>query len=244
MKALGRHTPTILNLGFSEGPFFWDGRAETLEDQALGPIASPAEMNLAHDVMEEKLRSIKGYQKMFEKAYPSEGISKDTVAKAIATFERTVVSGVAPFDRFVNGDNKAINEAAKRGFVLFNEKAKCATCHQGWRFTDDSFHDIGVNSEDKGRGDIIKEVDSLQFAFKTPTLRNIDRRAPYMHNGSEETLTQVIELYNIGGRIKRPSLSENIKPLGLTREEIADIVEFLTTLTSEDKPIEIPRLPM
>ncbi|HEY8152499.1 MAG TPA: cytochrome c peroxidase, partial [Myxococcota bacterium] len=175
MKTLGRRTPTLLNVAWSE-LFFWDGRAASLEEQALGPIASPDEMNLPLEALVPKLRAIPEYAPRFEEAYPGEGISTDTISKAIASFERTVVSGRAPFDAWLEGDEDAISEAAKRGFVLFNEKARCSTCHGGWRFTDDSFHDIGVGGEDRGRGAVLADIEVLQFAFKTPTLRNVDRR--------------------------------------------------------------------
>ena len=241
MKVLARRTPTILNVAWSE-LLFWDGRAGSLEDQALGPIAAPGEMNQPLDKMVQALQSIQGYQPMFERAYPGQPISKESVAKAIATFERTVVSGIAPFDRWVNGDEKAITESAKRGFDLFNTKAGCAKCHTGWNFTDDGFHDIGVKSQDRGRNAVL-DLPAMQFAFKTPTLRNVDRRAPYLHDGSEATLEDVIALYEEGGRVKRPSLSPDIYRLNLTVEEKRDLIAFLRTLTSQDAAIEVPILP-
>lgn len=242
MKKLARRTPTILNLAWGE-LFFWDGRAESLEAQALGPIQSPDEMNLDLVEMVRTVAGIPGYQESFEAAYPGEPISEETVAKAIATFERTVVSGDAPFDRWVAGDESAVSDAARRGFALFEGKANCSRCHAGWRFTDDSFHDIGVDTNDLGRGVLFPEVPPLQHAFKTPTLRNVALRAPYMHNGSEQTLEEVIELYDRGGRIARPSLSEEISPLELTASEKSDLLAFLGTLTSDDPEIQLPRLP-
>jgi cytochrome c peroxidase len=242
MKQLGRRTPTILNLAWAEG-LFWDGRAQTLEEQALGPIAAAGEMNMPLEDMVAKVQSIHGYKELFAKAYPNEPINEKTVAKAIATFERTVVSGQAPFDKWATGNEKAISESAKRGFWLFNNKANCSSCHSGWRFTDDSFHDIGIPGTDLGRGKLMPNFDILQFAFKTPTLRNVEHRAPYMHDGSEKTLEDLVELYNLGGRVQRPSLSREIKPLNLSAQEKRDLVEFLKTLTSEDKPITIPILP-
>lgn len=242
MKELGRRTPTILNLAWSEA-FFWDGRAETLEKQALGPITSPGEMNLPTNKLLDKLISIPEYKALFHKAYREEPINENLIAKAIATFERNVVSGKAPFDRWLDGDNAAVSAEAKRGFIIFNTKANCANCHGGWRFTDDSFHDIGIPGEDRGRGELLKEIPSAQFAFKTPTLRNIDRRAPYMHDGSETTLEAIIDFYNVGGKAKRPSLSAEIKPLNLTAAEKRELIAFLKTLTSTDKPVEIPVLP-
>lgn len=242
MKGLGRRSPTILNLAWGE-LMFWDGRAATLEEQALGPIASEGEMNLPHEKLIAKLVAVESYKPLFDKAYPGEGITKATLAKAIATFERTVVSGEAPFDRWIKGDEKALSDSAKRGFVLFNEKALCSQCHSGWRFTDDSFHDIGVAGDDVGRGKIMPDIDVLQFAFKTPTLRNVDHRAPYMHDGSERTLVDVINFYDQGGQVKRPGISEHVKTLGLTPGEKGDLLAFLRTLTSQDRPVAAPMLP-
>ncbi len=241
MKTLGRHTPTILNSAYSD-LLFWDGRADSLEAQALGPIKSPAEMNLPPEQISERISSIPQYQSLFAKAYPGEAVSEQTIAKAIATFERTVVSGQAPFDRWISGNEHAISEQAKIGFDLFNHKAGCAQCHSGWNFTDSGFHDIGVNDNDLGRGALLK-LEAMQHAFKTPTLRNIALRAPYMHNGSEQSLQDIVEFYNDGGRTQRASLAPEIHPLHLTASEKASLVEFLTTLTSSDKPINVPTLP-
>ena len=242
MKQLGRRTPTLLNVAWAS-TLFWDGRAETLEEQALGPITAPGEMNLPAQKMIEKIDTIAAYKPLFGKAYPHEPINEKTVAKAIAAFERTLVSDKAPFDEWIAGDENAISEPAKRGFVLFNTRGNCVQCHSSWRFTDDSFHDIGVRGADRGRGALMKNIAIMQFAFKTPTLRNVDHRAPYMHNGSEKTLEEVIELYNIGGRTKRPSLSSLMKPLGFTAHEKHDLAMFLKSLTSKDPPIELPILP-
>lgn len=241
MKALDRRTPTILNLAWSE-LLFWDGRADSLEEQALKPVESEEEMNLPLSRMLEILRTLPGYVQLFQDAYPGEGINEETVAKAIAAYERTIVSGMAPFDRWVQGDDAAVSPAAKRGFYLFNTKAACASCHSGWRFTDDSFHDIGVADNDKGRGQHIP-VELMQHAFKTPTLRNVDERYPYMHDGSEETLLDVIELYDRGGRIHRSSRSFQIRQLQLSESEKSDLLAFLATLTSKDKPVQLPALP-
>jgi cytochrome c peroxidase len=242
MKTLGRRTPTILNTGWAAA-LFWDGRADSLEEQALGPITAPGEMNLRLDAMVKKLRTIPGYRTLFARAYPREPISGTAVAKALATFERTVVSSLAPFDRWIDGTSQAVSPEAQRGFVLFNTKARCAKCHAGWRFTDDSFHDTGLPGADHGRGQLLADIDVAQFAFKTPTLRNVDRRAPYMYDGSVQTLEEVVDLYNRGGAVRRPGLSPEITPLQLTGEERRALVAFLRTLTSEDTPITLPVLP-
>lgn len=240
-KQLARRTPTVVNAAWGE-LFFWDGRAESLEDQALGPIKSENEMNMSLDKMLKVVKSIPGYRPLFEKAYPGEPIDEKTVAKAIATFERTLVSTEAPFDRWVAGDEHAISESAKRGFVLFNDKAQCSQCHSGWEFTDHSFHDIGTPDEDAGRGKYLK-LDSMQHAFKTPGLRNAERRAAYMHDGSETSLESVIDFYDQGGMCVRPSLAPEVRPLHLTSAEKQDLLQFLTSLTSEEPKAEIPALP-
>jgi cytochrome c peroxidase len=242
MKTLGRRTPTLLNVAWSE-LFFWDGRAASLEEQALGPIASPDEMNLPLDQLTARVAAIPGYQQAFRSAYPDETISPQTIAKAIAAYERTIVSHTAPFDRWAAGEEGAISDAAKRGFALFDGAAQCSKCHSGWRFTDDAFHDIGVPGEDRGRGKLLPQIGAVQFAFKTPTLRNVDRRAPYMHDGSEATLEAVIELYELGGRAKRPSLALEIEPLALSPQDKSDLVAFLKTLTSDDALVALPALP-
>ena len=242
MKQLGRRTPTILNLAWAE-LLFWDGRAELLEEQTLGPIAAPGKMNQPLDKMIATVSSIRGYKPLFESAYPGEPVNEKTVARAIATFERSIVSGQAPFDKWIAGDESAISEQAKHGFDLFNTKAACATCHSGWAFTDGGFHDIGLKTEDRGRGAILPQLEAMQHAFKTPTLRNVTMRAPYMHNGAEATLDEVMDLYNSGGRVKRPSLSPEIFELKLTPDEKSSVIAFLETLTSVDKPIEAPVLP-
>ena len=241
MKTLARRTPTILDLAWASA-LFWDGRAETLEEQALGPIAATGEMNLPLDSLRARIASIRGYQALFDAAYRGEGVTPKTIARAIASFERTVVSERAPFDRWVAGDRRAISSEASAGFALFAGKANCAKCHSGWRFTDDSFHDIGVPGADSGRVKII-EIPATEFAFKTPTLRGVASRPPYMHNGSEATLESVVELYDRGGRVHRSSLSPEIKPLGLSATEKHAIVAFLRTLDAAPRPVTLPALP-
>jgi cytochrome c peroxidase len=241
MKPLARRSPTIVNAAFGE-IFMWDGRAGSLEEQALGPIRADVEMNLPIEKLLEKLEAIPQYKPLFQAVFPKEGMSPDTIAKAIATYERTVVSGRAPFDAWIEGDEKAIPEEAKRGFVLFNGKAGCANCHSGWNFTDDSFHDIGLEDADIGRGKFLPAVVKMQHAFKTPGLREITRRGPYMHDGSVSSLEGVMDHYANGG-VDRPSRSELMKPVGLSRQEKADLIAFMKTLTSDMDPTTIPVLP-
>jgi cytochrome c peroxidase len=170
-------------------------------------------------------------------------ITKQNIEFALATFERSIVSTEAPFDRWIKGDRNAISDQAKRGFDVFNGKGNCAACHSGWAFTDGSFHDIGVARDaDLGRGKLFPKSVKLLHAFKTPTLRDVARRAPYMHDGSVATLDAVIELYDRGGT-NRPSRADEIKPLGLSTDEKADLIAFLNTLTGKQEPVSVPPLP-
>jgi cytochrome c peroxidase len=241
MQKLGRHSPTVVNAAWGD-IFMWDGRLPTLEEQALGPIQSTGEMNMPLDQLMKRLSSISEYKPLFAVAFPREGMNEKTLAKAIATYERTVVSERAPFDAWIEGDEKAVSEQAKRGFALFNGKAQCSACHEGWNFTNEGFQDIGLPSDDVGRGQYLPGVIKMQHAFKTPGLREIARRAPYMHDGSLATLEAVVDHYNSGGA-NRPSRSDLMKPLGLTAQEKSDLVAFLNTLTSSLTPTAAPVLP-
>lgn len=243
MNRLGRATPTILNTAFNPIQM-WDGRKRTLEDQALGPIGADVEMNQPLPDLIQKLSKIAGYQAMFRKAYPGEQISESTLAKAIASFERTVVSTEAPFDRWRMGDQGAVTEAVKRGFATFTGKANCVACHSGFNFTDNGFHNVGVKNagaEDVGRY-AQRRLAALKGAFKTPTLRDIALTAPYMRNGSYRTLEEVVEHYDRGGDVK-DNLSPEIKPLNLSRQEKADLVEFMKSLTGSPMQVSLPNLP-
>lgn len=241
MKTLKRRSPTVLNAAWG-AIFMWDGRAADLEEQALGPILASAEMNIPIDKLLERLDSIASYKPLFEAAFPGKGISPEAIGKAIATFERTIVSGWAPFDAWIAGDAKAISPAAQRGFSLFNGKAGCAECHSGWNFTDDSFHDIGLPDPDIGRGEFVPVAVKMNHAFKTPGLREIVLRGPFMHDGSAKTLEAVVEHYDTGG-LARPSRSDLMKPLGLSVQEKADLVAFMQSLSGEAAPISFPILP-
>lgn len=240
-KPLARATPTILNLAWAD-LLMWDGRKTSLEDQAAGPVSAQAEMGGSVDMAVKRVQAVLGYRRAFAAAFGSEDVDFSRIAQAIATFERTQVSNKAPFDRWIDGDETAIGESAKRGFVLFNGKANCAACHSGWRFTDDGFHDIGLPSADPGRGTQVPDVILLEHAFKTPTLRNIAERGPYMHDGSLKTLTAVITHYATDF-VDRPSLSPDIHRIDLNARESDDLITFLRSLTSVDDPVTIPILP-
>jgi len=241
MRVLERSTPTILNTAFNKLQM-WDGRFRTLEEQALGPIQADVEMHQDMKTLLKELGKISGYVSLFEKAYPGEGINEKTLAKAIASFERTVLSTESPFDLWRKGNEKAVSTEVKRGFKLFEGKANCVLCHQGFNFADDGFHNIGLkDNKDDGRFAKVP-VKVLKGAFKTPTLRDIALTAPYMHNGAYKTLEEVIEHYNQGG-VDKTYLDPNMEPLNLNSQEKADLVAFLKSLTGEPMAITIPRLP-
>jgi cytochrome c peroxidase len=241
MNVLGRRSPSILDAGFG-AIFMWDGRAGSLEEQALGPIQAAVEMNLPLEVLIGRLGETKEYTSIFAKVFPGEGITPQAIGKAIATYERMVASGRAPFDDWIDGDEKAISEAAKKGFTLFNGKARCSSCHSEWRFTDDSFHDTGLPSNDVGRGKFLPDVIKMQYAFKTPGLRDVARRPAFMHDGSLRTIRAVIDHYNDGG-IERASRADAVVPLGLSAQEKDDLIAFLETLSGSNSITVIPQLP-
>jgi cytochrome c peroxidase len=241
-KPLDRQAPAVLNQAWGSHAYFWDGRARSLEDQAKGPIEAAAEMNLPLSEAVLRLKAVPDYKAWFERVFPGAGVTPDTIVKAIATYERTVVSSYAPFDAWIDGDERAISESAKRGFVLFNGAAKCAGCHSGWNFTDNKFHDIGTTTKDIGRGKLEPNNINAQFAFKTPTLRDVAQRAPYMHDGSVATLEEVMYHY-VGGGIERASRSDRMRPLDLTPEQIADVIEFMKSLTGSKQVVTLPILP-
>lgn len=237
----GRNSPTVINSAYYKLQF-WDGRAKSLEDQALGPIQNPIEMKMTLDEVIPKLNKIAGYKEQFQKVFGTD-VTEEGVAKAIAAFERTVLSGDAPYDRFKAGDKSALSEAAQRGMKLFFGKANCSACHSGASFTDSAFHNIGLDSADEGRF-VISKLGGDKGAMKTPTLREIARTAPYMHNGSLKTLEEVVAHYVKGGN-NNPAQDEEIFPLKLSPEEQADLVTFMKEgLASASYPmIEAPELP-
>ncbi|PXW99381.1 cytochrome c peroxidase [Sphaerotilus hippei] len=239
-KPLGRHAPTVLNQAWSRN-LFWDGRAPTLEAQARGPIEAAVEMDLPLATAATRLKEVEGYRSAFQRAFPADGLTELNILKAIATYERTVVTGDTPFDRWVRGDDKALSESARRGFALFTGKAACAACHTGWNFTDDKFHDIGLPTEDIGRRGVT-QAEADQHGFKTPSLREIAARAPYMHNGSVASLEAVLAHY-VGGGVPRPSRSTLIQPTPLQPQEVQDLITFLRSLSSPQTTLAMPNLP-
>jgi len=238
---LQRRTPGLFDVAFVE-PLCWDGRTSTLEEQARTPLASEIEMNLSPARAAARLSGIEGYAKAFQRAFPGQPISLQNIAGAIAAYERTIVSKPTPFDRWVEGDEAAIPEAAKRGFEIFAGKGQCANCHSSWRFTDDGFRDIGLASRDEGRGAIVPGVTILKYAFKTPSLLGVAERGPYMHDGSLPTLEAVVDHYD-HGFIRRPSLAPQIQPLHLTARDREDLIAFMRTLSSSANKVTLPVLP-
>ena len=227
-----RNTPTVLNT-FRLKHLFWDGRAKSLEEQALGPIQNPKEMGEEIDNVINKLNNLPVYRIEFEKAFGKGDITKEKLASAIAEFERTLVSKNSAFDRFLSGETNALSDSAKRGLDLFKGKAMCIACHNGSDLTDGEFHNIGLPSAgDIGRAKISgKSQDTGKF--KTPTLREITNTAPYFHNGQFQTLEQVIAYYNAGGG--NDPLKDPLKePLNLSRQEQQDLIEFLRSLSGRN----------
>jgi cytochrome c peroxidase len=237
-KLTSRKSQPLIGLGYADNaPVGWDGRSATLETQAKTSIATGSmsmretDTPMKVEAIEERLRSVPGYAAKFAAAVPNASVNIDAIAQAIAAFERTIEPGIAPFDGWVAGDENAIPESAKRGFALFTGKATCFGCHSGWRFTDDKFHDIGTTTTDQGRGREVKD-EKLNYAFKTPTLRSVALRAPYMHNALIDDLSEVVRHYEKGG-INRPSRSPIMYAIELSEQERLDLVAFMETLTGK-----------
>jgi cytochrome c peroxidase len=230
----GRRAPPVSNAAYAPLQF-WDGRSPSLEDQAKGPIQNPIEMGNTHQAMIQTIDRISGYIQEFREVFGEGPITVDQVADAIAAFERTVVTTDSKFDRYARGDGQALSPLEKQGLEIFNGKGHCTSCHWGPYFSDGRFHNIGVPAKDpkdpdRGRYDITKDPRDMG-AFKTPTVRDAARRAPYLHDGSEKTLESLVEFYDRGGG-KDPNLDPLMVPLGLTKHEQAALVAFIKALDS------------
>lgn len=275
----GRNSPVSFNRILSKEQF-WDGRAATLEEQAGGPIANPIEMGNTHEKALATVKGIAGYVMQFDKIFPGEGVTVDTLTKAIATFERALVTGPAPYDylaykqqieeaygetpedlaelkeedaevftKYVAAKEATagLSELAVQGHGLFfSEKSNCTACHAGANFSDEKYHNIGVGMDaaepDKGRAEISK-VAADTGAFKTPTVRNIAMSPPYMHDGSQKTLEEVVDWYAKGGHANS-HLSDKMKKLELTEVEKKSLVKFMEEALASDFPVvEEGRLP-
>jgi cytochrome c peroxidase len=235
-RPLARHAPTLWNLAYASH-VFWDGRARSLEEQVAGPISSPDEMAQPVPQAVAKLEADPAMVSAFAAAFPADPkVTADNLAKAIATFERSLISPRTRFDRWIDGDTKALNAREAEGFRLFTGKAGCATCHMGFAFTDSAFHDIGLPDDDRGRGAVLR-LPRVEHAFKTPGLRELGRSAPYMHDGSLTSLDAVLDHYQ-KGIVARDTLSSDLpRGLSLKARERAALIAFLGTLTSTDDPL-------
>ncbi|MCE3227844.1 MAG: cytochrome-c peroxidase [Bacteroidetes bacterium] len=238
-QATTRNTPSAMNLS-DRNFYFWDGRSETLEHQAMGPVENSGEMDLPATILVKRLLRSERYKTAFNNVYGKDP-SRDLISSALAAFERTLETSKSPFDKYMKGEDTTLfSESAKRGLDIFNNKGKCFDCHFGTDFTgNDQFRNIGLYNgkelNDKGRILISGKAKDLG-AFKTPGLRNIAQTAPYMHNGMFKTLSEVIDYYDepdkfVNNSINRDTLLK--KPLGLTATEKKDLENFLLSLSDE-----------
>ncbi len=255
----GRNSMTILNSGFAH-TLFWDGRAESLEDQARFPIGDPLEMNEKLNIAVDKIAEIEGYKPLFEAAFGNDSVSLKRIQYAIATFERTVNSYKSKFDKFVEGDSTKLTNQEVLGLHLFRTKARCINCHNTPYFSDNQFHNdgqtlFGTKNEDFGRYNVTKNLEDIG-KFRTPTLREISRTGPWMHNGHFPSLLDVVEFYNLGnpapiqkkylgvGRDSLvPKTSPLLKRLNLEKNEIEALLAFMETLSSSKGRTLIPEMP-
>lgn len=235
-----RNTPTIINAAYYK-ELFLDGRVESLEEQALEPIKNPIEMNQDIHELVKELKEAPEYVQLFNKAF-DEDISAENIAKALASFERTIIQRNTPFDRYMAGDNDALTEQQKWGMQLFADEGNCMTCHAGPTFTDNDYDNIGIESGDLGRF-LETAIQEDKGKFRTTQLRDLKYTAPYLHDGSLETLEDVVELYDKG---EHPNVfvSVDIQPLHLTEDEKAALVAFIKDgLSGPTIKVEPPVIP-
>jgi cytochrome c peroxidase len=250
----GRRSPPVSNSAYSPLQF-WDGRAPSLEEQAKGPIANPIEMGNTHEAMLKTVDNIPGYVEEFKNVFGTSPITIDQVAQAIAAYERTIVTTDSPFDRFIRGDEASLTALEKKGLEIFNGKGRCTACHWGGNFSDGRFHNLGVMpaagaKPDEGRYDVTKDPRD-KGKFKTPTIRDVALRAPYLHNGTEKNLESLVELYNKGGGMNDANLDPIMIPLNLSKKESEALVAFMKRAMSSTnlpvaneepfKPEDLPR---
>lgn len=241
-KVLKRNTQTLYNVGFYT-TLFWDGRAASLELQALEPIKSPDEMNQDLDELVDELSAVPGYVRQFKKVF-GRPVNKSDIARALAAFQRTIVTRDSPFDRFMAGDKQALSPLAQEGLKLFTGDADCIRCHNGPLLSDGKFYRLGVGQQDEGLGAITQKRED-RFKFRVPTLRNVADTAPYMHDGSQASLFDVVQFYFRGIPTKgKDGLELDVEPLvGQSFSEIDAVVEFLKSLSGEAPTIDPPKLP-
>lgn len=255
-----RNTPSLLNV-YARKTLFWDGRAASLEEQALGPIEAHHEMNMELHRLIPKLKAIPAYNKLFMAAYADEDYSMPEVMKALAAFQRTLTSRRSRFDEFVDGNYKALTDQEIQGLHLFRTKARCMNCHSGKFFTDEEFHNIGLTYykrkyEDWGRYHVTKRSEDIG-KFRTASLRDVMNTDPWMHNGLFWNMTGLLNMYNSGMQMNSPTAEQKaadpnypmtdplMKKLHLTKAEIQDIEAFLHAITATKyrmrRPESLPR---
>ena len=244
-----RNSPSLLNV-WSHTSFFWDGRSPSLEDQAFGPINSESEMASDMPDVMRKLRKSTAYRALFDSAFHGEGINPETMTRALASFQRTLVSQPAAFDRFLAGDIEQLGNDALRGLHIFRTKARCMNCHNGPLFTDNSFHNTGIiqfrtETEDQGRFHATRKEADKGF-FKTASLRDVTYTRPWMHNGLFDSLEEIVDMYNNGMRAAGAAeipLDPALRKLSLTDREKKDLIAFLQAISAPPPAFELPRIP-
>ena len=241
-KQLPRSSPTLWNIGYHK-EFYWDGRSGSLEKQALAAWTG-ANMSAKADEIVAKLNALEGYKSQFQKVFQSDA-TPDNVVKAIAAFERTIISGNTAWDRFRAGDNNALSQSAWRGWNIF-QSIKCNNCHDGVLFTDLQYHNVGIGMDQKepdgGRANATKKPEDTG-AFKTPTLRDIAKSAPYFHDGSAKTLEEAVDIMLAGGKPNQYLDKKNLEPHKLLPEQREDLLNFLRSLSVDDCNLTKPPLP-
>lgn len=252
-----RNTMSLLNVG-SHRSFFWDGRSKSLEDQAVNPLAAHHEMDMETPLLAEKIAQIEGYKILFKNAYGNSDVSLEKIVTAIAAFESIIKSRQSRFDQFVRGEYQALNDQEIQGLDLFRRKARCINCHNGTYFTDEQFHNIGLTYygrkyEDLGRYNITKLAKDVG-KFRTPSLRDIMKTGPWMHNGLFDNMTGIINMYNSGMHMLDDKAKDKtdtlyprtdilLQPLKLTNEEKQALVAFLEAITATQYKMRRPTLP-
>ena len=249
-----RNAPTVLNIVYAT-QLFWDGRAKDLEAQAKFPIENPLEMNIHSRLAVRRIAKIEGYKDLFKAAFGDSKVNEDRIVKAIATFERSLVSPPSRFDKFVSGQKNALSDSEVRGLHLFRTKANCINCHNTPYFSDQKFHNLGLTYfgreyQDLGLYEITKKKEDVG-KFKTPTLREVSHTAPYMHNGLFPNIRGVLNMYNAGMPDEKgnkedplfPKKSGMLTTLNLSEEDFVDIENFLTSLHSYKYKMRAPGLP-
>jgi len=241
-KQLPRSSPTLWNIGYHK-EFYWDGRSGSLEKQALAAWTG-ANMGAKADEIATKLNALEGYRTQFQKVFQTD-VTPDNIVKAIAAYERTIMSGNTAWDRWKAGDTNAISQSAWRGWNIF-QAIKCNNCHDGVLFTDQQYHNVGIGMDQKepdpGRGKVTNRPEDTG-AFKTPTLRDIAKSAPYFHDGSAATLEEAVDIMLGGGKPNQYLDKKNLEPHKLLPEQREDLLNFLRSLSVDDCNLTKPPLP-